>query len=457
GPFPETYLFVFSQKMLKAPKAKTNTAKPNSNPLAVHNTITAKQSFSTKEASSTRDQSRASLNTSLANAPNDERNYLLHVLNVLTSDPMIQRTLSVPPTLTFASSTKHSRSPFGWMDSHMHVFTIEAPYPYPSNNPGDRIHALPKTILALNADPEQTNDDDEGMAVDPGYRTKDEKKWTLYKTYSRSRHGATYASCQSRTCISLLNLLAMSKKSLPSDLPILSFPSTKELEAYLDDEHRTASGFHLKIAKKSSGIPTVSAAHAVEIALCFGWIDGQANAFDDDWWLVRYTPRRPKSLWSKKNVATIGRLIEEDRMRPAGIAAVEAAKADGRWQRAYAGSATIEVPGDLTAALVAQPAAAAFFEGMNKTDRYSVLWRVETASPRGRGKRIESLVSMMADGKKPGVRAKPKLNVHSKNAATNKAKLKQALQDPAHNKTAKEQPTPGTKTVPRRAGLRTRS
>lgn len=251
-------------------------------------------------------------------------------------------------------------------------------------------------------------------------------------------------------------LLAMSKKALPSDLPIFPFPSAKELEAYLDAEHLTASGFHLKIAKKSSGIPSVSAAHAVEIALCFGWIDGQTNALDDDWWLVRYTPRRPKSLWSKKNVATISRLTEEGRMRPAGIAAVEAAKADGRWQRAYAGPATIEVPDDLTAALVAQPAAAAFFDGLNKTDRYSVLWRVETASPRGRGKRIESLVGMMADGKKPSGRAKPKLNVHSTNAATNKVTLKQALRGPAHNKAAKEQPTPGTNAVPRRAGLRTR-
>jgi uncharacterized protein YdeI (YjbR/CyaY-like superfamily) len=250
----------------------------------------------------------------------------------------------------------------------------------------------------------------------------------------------------------------MSIKAPPSDLSIYSFSSANEFEAFLDREHATAPGFYLKIAKKSSGIPSVSAAEAVEIALCFGWIDGRANGLDNHWWLVRYTPRRPKSIWSQKNVNTIGRLLEEGRMRPTGVAAVEAAKADGRWERAYAGPATITVPDDLATALAAEPTAASFFEGMNKPDRYSVLWRVQTASPQSRAKRIEALVQMLAEGKRPGAAAKPaakpKKNADMKKANTRRAavKLGSARRElesahPVHDIQARQ---------PRRAGLRRR-
>lgn len=191
----------------------------------------------------------------------------------------------------------------------------------------------------------------------------------------------------------------MSKKSPPKDLPVHSFSSANELESFLEREHTKLKGFHLKLAKKSSGIPSVTAAEAVELALCFGWIDGRANAYDKDWWLVRYTPRRAKSIWSQKNVSTVGRLLESKRMRPAGLAAVEAAKADGRWERAYAGPATMAVPDDLVAALSTEPAAASFFESLSKSDRYSVLWRLQTGSPRTRNTRIESLVRTLAKGK----------------------------------------------------------
>ncbi|KAJ5224255.1 uncharacterized protein N7469_007758 [Penicillium citrinum] len=193
----------------------------------------------------------------------------------------------------------------------------------------------------------------------------------------------------------------MSSKQPPSDLPIYAFPNAQELEDFLEQEHLKAPGFYLKLAKKSSGIPSVSAAHAVETALCFGWIDGRANGFDKDWWLVRYTPRRAKSIWSQKNVNTIGQLIEMGRMRPAGLAAVEAAKADGRWQRAYAGPATMKVPDDFAAALAGSQSAQAFFNALNKSDRYSVLWRVQTSSPTARRKRIETLVAMLAKGEQP--------------------------------------------------------
>ncbi|KAL8753854.1 MAG: hypothetical protein Q9184_005294 [Pyrenodesmia sp. 2 TL-2023] len=244
-------------------------------------------------------------------------------------------------------------------------------------------------------------------------------------------------------------------KPLPTDLPVYPFPSAEDLEGFLEREHATALGFYLKLAKKSSGIPSVSASEAVETALCYGWIDGRANGLDNNWWLVRFTPRRPKSLWSKKNVTTIGRLMEEGRMRPAGIAAVEAAKADGRWERAYSGPATIEVPEEFALALAQEPAAAAFFEAMNKTERYSVLWRVQTASPQNRTKRIQALVEMLAEGNKPGAPAKPKANAVLKKANTSRAATKQS---PVHTKRAKGSSTRDTVgEKPRRTGLRPRS
>lgn len=190
-------------------------------------------------------------------------------------------------------------------------------------------------------------------------------------------------------------------KPPPEDLPIHSFPDAKELETFLEREYQSLNGFHLKLAKKASGIPSVTAAEAVETALCFGWIDGRANPYDKEWWLVRYTPRRAKSIWSQKNVRTVARLVEDDRMRPAGLAAVEAAKADGRWDRAYAGPATITIPDDFATALHMDPAAASFFDTLNKTDRYSVLWRVQTASPKTRQNRIKSLVQTLAQGTWP--------------------------------------------------------
>jgi uncharacterized protein YdeI (YjbR/CyaY-like superfamily) len=180
-----------------------------------------------------------------------------------------------------------------------------------------------------------------------------------------------------------------------------AFPSPADFDAWLAAEHDRAPGLFLKIAKKSAGIPSITAAEAVEVALCHGWIDGRGNRVDDDWFTVRYTPRRARSVWSQKNVETVARLIADGRMRPAGLAAVEAARADGRWERAYAGPATITVPDDLAAALAAEPAAEAFFAGLDRTNRYSVLWRVHTAStPRTRANRIADCVQMLAEGRR---------------------------------------------------------
>ena len=139
----------------------------------------------------------------------------------------------------------------------------------------------------------------------------------------------------------------------------------------------------------------------VEVLLCFGWIDGRANRLDESFYLQRVTPRRPKSVWSQKNVTTVERLIAEGRMRPAGLAAVEAAKKDGRWEIAYAGSKDITVPDDLAEALDADPKVRAEFESLDGANRYAILWRVHTAAtPATRAKRIAAAVELLREGRR---------------------------------------------------------
>ena len=189
--------------------------------------------------------------------------------------------------------------------------------------------------------------------------------------------------------------------TLPTDLPVMAFPDRAALEAWLEAEGATAPGLYVKIAKKGTGVPSVNWEQMVEVLLCFGWIDGRANRLDDLFYLQRITPRRPKSVWSAKNVATVERLIAEGRMRPAGLAMVEAAKADGRWERAYSGSATIAVPDDFAEALAAEPTAQKEFQILDGANRYAVLWRVHTANtPATRAKRIANLVQMLAEGRR---------------------------------------------------------
>jgi uncharacterized protein YdeI (YjbR/CyaY-like superfamily) len=189
--------------------------------------------------------------------------------------------------------------------------------------------------------------------------------------------------------------------TLPTDLPVLGFPDQAALEAWLEAESATAPGVYVKLAKKGAGVPSVSYAELVESCLCFGWIDGRSNRLDDDFYLQRITPRRARSVWSQKNVDMVETLTLAGRMRPGGLAAVDAARADGRWERAYAGSATITVPDDLAAALAAEPAAQKEFEALDGANRYAVLWRVHTAaSDATRAKRIAALVQMLAEGRR---------------------------------------------------------
>ncbi len=188
--------------------------------------------------------------------------------------------------------------------------------------------------------------------------------------------------------------------SLPDALPILPFASEEAWASWLQS-NAAAPGLWLKIAKKNAGIATVSYAQALDVALCHGWIDGQKRSFDEHYFLQRFTPRRPRSLWSKINIGHVERLIAAGRMRAGGLREADAAKADGRWDAAYHGASRMEVPELLTLALAKNKAAAAFFETLDKTNRYSVCWRVQTAKTEATRKaRVETLVEMLARGEK---------------------------------------------------------
>ena len=184
----------------------------------------------------------------------------------------------------------------------------------------------------------------------------------------------------------------------PDPAPTL-FKSAKAFESWLKKNHAKSDGLWLQIAKKGADEPSVTYPEAVEIALCWGWIDGQKKGLDDQHFLQRFTPRRARSIWSKINVAKVAALVEAGRMQPAGQAQIDAAKADGRWEQAYDGARTSSVPDDLVAALDASPKAKAFFATVNASNRYAVLWRVQTAvKPETRAKRIAQLVDMLARG-----------------------------------------------------------
>jgi uncharacterized protein YdeI (YjbR/CyaY-like superfamily) len=186
----------------------------------------------------------------------------------------------------------------------------------------------------------------------------------------------------------------------PDDLPIRHFKDQKAWEKWLI-ANAGGKGIWLQIAKKDSGIASVDYAQALDVALCHGWIDGQKRSYDGQFFLQRFTPRRPRSLWSKINIAHAERLIAADRMRPGGLREIEAAKADGRWQAAYQSFSSMEVPAELAAALDRNKKAKAFFDQLDKTNRYSFCWRVHTAKkPETRQARAEKFVEMLAKGEK---------------------------------------------------------
>jgi uncharacterized protein YdeI (YjbR/CyaY-like superfamily) len=172
--------------------------------------------------------------------------------------------------------------------------------------------------------------------------------------------------------------------------------------AWLSDHHATHDELVVEIAKKASPTPSISQQEAVEAALCFGWIDGVVRRVDDEWFAQRFTPRRARSKWSKVNCAKAEALIAGGLMRPAGLAEVDRAKADGRWDAAYDPPSRITVPADLQAALDADDAAAAAFTGLDAQNRYAILYRVHDAKrPETRQRRIEQFVAMLARGERP--------------------------------------------------------
>jgi len=189
---------------------------------------------------------------------------------------------------------------------------------------------------------------------------------------------------------------------MADDPEVLPFATPEEWEAWLRAHHETVTaGVWIKFARKGSGIPTVTYRDALRVALRFGWIDGQARSHDESWYLQRFTPRRARSIWSKRNRDFATALIEAGEMEPAGLREVERAKADGRWDAAYDAPSTATVPDDLKAALDANPAAAEFFAGLDGRNRYAILHRVQTAKrPETRARRIETFVAMLAAGAK---------------------------------------------------------
>ena len=186
-----------------------------------------------------------------------------------------------------------------------------------------------------------------------------------------------------------------------TDLPILPFASKKKWADWLARQHDKSSGVWLKLAKKGSEIPSVTYDEAVEVALCYGWIDGQKKGFDDKYWLQKFTPRGARSIWSKINTEKAQKLIKSGEMKPTGLQAIEAAKQDGRWDAAYESQKTISVPDDFQAALDKNPKAKAFFVTLNSVNRYAILFRIHNAKKaETRAKRIQQFVGMLEKGEK---------------------------------------------------------
>lgn len=181
--------------------------------------------------------------------------------------------------------------------------------------------------------------------------------------------------------------------------PTLLFATEAAWREWLDRHHEDARGVWLRIAKVSSSLESITLAQALDGALCYGWIDGQRKGLDEESYVQKFTPRGKRSTWSKRNREHVERLIASGAMRPAGFAAIEAAKADGRWDRAYDSPATVEVPDDFRRALAKHRDAAAFFDGLGRTQRFPFLYRIQTAvRPETRARRIAQFVEMLRRG-----------------------------------------------------------
>lgn len=191
------------------------------------------------------------------------------------------------------------------------------------------------------------------------------------------------------------------EKSRRTDDPVRAFVTAAEWARWLATHHASARGVWIRFFKKGSGVATVTYDEALDEALCWGWIDGRLEPFDDKSWLRRFTPRGPRSGWAGRNREHVDRLTREGRMKPPGLAQVAAAKADGRWNRAYDSPSASDVPADFLAALARHKKAEAFFNSLNKANRYAIAYRLQTAKkPETRARRFELLLQMMKEGKR---------------------------------------------------------
>lgn len=197
------------------------------------------------------------------------------------------------------------------------------------------------------------------------------------------------------------NKIQEEKKSVKLDSPILTFTTTKELNSWLAKHNASSTGIWVRLFKKKSDVTTITYSEALDVALCYGWIDGQKKPYDTESWLQKFTPRRPKSIWSKRNREHIERLEKSGEMKAAGIKQVEAAKTDGRWEQAYDSSSNMVVPADFLKELAKNKKAETFFKTLNKTNTYAIVWRLQTAKkPETRDKRMKAIIEMLTNGGK---------------------------------------------------------
>jgi uncharacterized protein YdeI (YjbR/CyaY-like superfamily) len=186
-----------------------------------------------------------------------------------------------------------------------------------------------------------------------------------------------------------------------AEAPVLVFRGQKEWASWLNENHRTSPGLWLQIGKKGSALESLSYAEALEVALCYGWIDGQKRAHDDASWLQRFTPRGPNSVWSRINRDKAEDLIRGGRMKPAGLDAIERAQENGRWEAAYDSPRRATVPSDFQAALNRNRKAKSFFSSLDRANRYAILWRIQTAKKaETRARKIQEFIQMLARGEK---------------------------------------------------------
>ena len=188
----------------------------------------------------------------------------------------------------------------------------------------------------------------------------------------------------------------MATKNSKTDVPLIPFAAAGDWECWLEKNHSVSNGIWIQMYKKDTGIASVYYPEALDVALCYGWIDGQRKSIDELSYMQRFTPRRPRSIWSKRNIEHIARLTNEGRMKPTGLKEAEAAKADGRWEQAYDSPANMSLPDDFVTELKKDKKALSFYESLNKANQYAIAWRLQTAKrPETKEKRKNEILAML--------------------------------------------------------------